>query len=238
MAAADQIAPERRRFAIQMPRPLSIGVAAGVMVVALGLHIGLPIYRQQVAIRDIERLGGEVTTNPGGPKWLRQWVGSELMKPLDRAHGVYLDSRLATDAMLREASWLTGLSGLTLSNTQVTDTGMIHVKRMKNMHVLIVHNARVSDAGLVHLKDLPKLRGLGLSGTNVTDAGMAHLNGLTKLERLSLDNTQVTDAGLVQLKGHSTLKWLGVKDTHVTSAGCDDLKRALPRVTIERQWPR
>jgi hypothetical protein len=34
MSAAEPITPERRRFAIQMPRPLWIGVAAGGLPVA------------------------------------------------------------------------------------------------------------------------------------------------------------------------------------------------------------
>jgi len=58
MFATDPATPERRRFAIGLPRLLWIGVAAVVLVVvALGLRIGLPIYRHQAAIHTIERIG-------------------------------------------------------------------------------------------------------------------------------------------------------------------------------------
>ena len=56
---------------------------AVLVVVAVGLHFGFPIYRQQVAIREIERVGGSVETRDGGPEWLRDQVGAERMKLFD-----------------------------------------------------------------------------------------------------------------------------------------------------------
>src|SRR5262245_8096366 len=75
-----------RRFSIRLPRPLWIGLATILLiVVAVGLHIGVPIYREQVAIREIERLGGYVQTEQGGPKWVRECIGDQRMKLFDRA---------------------------------------------------------------------------------------------------------------------------------------------------------
>ena len=51
MSATDPTLPELRRFSIRLPRPLWIGLAAIVLVVvAVGLRVGVPIYRQQVAL--------------------------------------------------------------------------------------------------------------------------------------------------------------------------------------------
>jgi len=71
MAHTDSVTPEPRRFSIRLPRPLWIAMATfAVVVVTVGLRLGVPIYRQQVAVREIELLGGTVRTLPRGPEWL------------------------------------------------------------------------------------------------------------------------------------------------------------------------
>ena len=70
--------PEPRKFSVQLPRPLWIGLTTVVLVVvAIGLRIGAPIYRQQVAIREIEVLDGSIRTEPTGPRWL-SYVGQAV----------------------------------------------------------------------------------------------------------------------------------------------------------------
>jgi len=61
-------------------------------------------------------------------------------------------------------------------------------------------NTQVTDAGLEHVKGLTKLWDLDLSNTQVTDAGLEHLKGLTNLVDLRIENTQVTDVGINDLK--------------------------------------
>jgi len=61
-------------------------------------------------------------------------------------------------------------------------------------------DTKVSDAGLVHLKGLTKLQSLSLISTKVTDAGLVHLKGLTKLQSLNLSFSKVTDAGVKDLQ--------------------------------------
>ena len=71
MAATEPITPEPRRLSIRLPRPLWIGVATAVLVVtAVALQFGMPIYRRYVATREIERVGGLVTTFGSSPAWL------------------------------------------------------------------------------------------------------------------------------------------------------------------------
>ncbi len=88
MTAADSLTPDFRRFRVRLPRPLWIGLAAVALIVAsLGFRYGAPIYRQQVAIREIERAGGSVIMNTGGPfwlrLWLRRWIGESWLRPFD-----------------------------------------------------------------------------------------------------------------------------------------------------------
>ena len=200
---------EPRRFSIRPPRPLWIGLATAVLsLAAVGFHVGLPIYRQHLVIRDVERLGGRVVTLPRGPDWLRDRIGSQRMKLFDAVVAIHLRDSQATDELLGRLRWLPGLESLALSHTDV------------------------SDAGLAQLKGLRNLKRLWLANTHVTDAGLVHVSGLTGLEELWLENTRVTDTGLDHLKRLTTLKGLWLDNSQVTHAGVAELQRALPGTTI------
>jgi hypothetical protein len=84
-----------------------------------------------------------------------------------------------------------------LSNTKVTDAGLVHLRGLNNLRHLNLSNTKVSDAGLDHLRDMTSITSLFLWNTSVTDAGLVHLQGLTKLKVMVLWNTKITDAGLV-----------------------------------------
>jgi Leucine-rich repeat (LRR) protein len=71
---------------------------------------------------------------------------------------------------------------------------------LANLMELDLSNTQVTDAGLVHLKGLISLWKLDLSGTQVTDAGLKHMTALANLRYILLDRTQVTDAGVKELK--------------------------------------
>jgi hypothetical protein len=203
---------EPRRFSIWLPRPLWIGLASIVLVVvAVGLQFGLPIYRQQMAIRAIERVGGRIDgVKLRGPDWLRKRLGDERMKLFNEVTAVDLYRSRATDVTLSEIRGLSGMQRLNLVNANVTD------------------------AGLVNLKGLAELRLLLVSGTRVTDAGLVHLKGLTSLRWLLLDGTEVTDAGMPHLKDLRDLEWLGLCDTRVTDRAIAELQRSLPRLQVYR----
>lgn len=61
-----------------------------------------------------------------------------------------------------------------------------------------------------------------------------HLRGLNNVTSLALSNTQVTDVGLVHLTGLTKLKQLNLAGTQVTDVGLNELKRALPSLSITR----
>ncbi|HUT92716.1 MAG TPA: hypothetical protein VMY37_24700 [Thermoguttaceae bacterium] len=70
---------------------------------------------------------------------------------------------------------LTGLRILNLSNTSVTDAGLVHLKNLKRLEFLWLSNTRITDAGLVRLHNLKKLDSISLNGTPVTPLGIAEL---------------------------------------------------------------
>src|SRR5438874_2664031 len=92
-------APVPGRVSIWLPRPLWIGVATiALVIVAVGLRIGMPIYRQQVVIQEIEQLGGKIESRHAGPQWLRDRLGYERAELLDEVFSVSLSDTRATDA--------------------------------------------------------------------------------------------------------------------------------------------
>jgi hypothetical protein len=202
--------PPRCRQLIPISLRLFLAMLA-LLGIASVLWVGVPAYRQYVAVREIERLGGHVRRVPTGPTWIREWVGDENMRFFHEAVHVELGRTSATDATLSHVGRLTGLKSLWLAET------------------------KISDAGLVHLKGLSNLRVLDLSETQVTDTGLSHLEGLTNLGMLALYRTQVTDAGLAHLKGLSQLQGLYIGETKVTLAGRAALRRVI-RAQI-KDWP-
>jgi hypothetical protein len=227
--------------------------------VGSSLWIGVPAYRQHLAIQEIIRRNGLVDSRPLGPKWLRDLLGERLMRPFEEVDEVFLYHDEITDATLWRVSLLrpkklilddtpvtpTGLAhleGMTtlktlyLERSESTDAGMIHLKALTNLDWLLLGgNPGVTDAGLAHLSGLIGLRALALDDTQVTDAGLAHLKRLANLEILWLSDTQVTDAGLAHLNGLTRLKELWVVNTRVTDDGATELERALPGLRLVRQ---
>src|SRR5260370_42201108 len=110
MAATEPIPPEPRRFSIRIPQPLWIGLVTAVLVVvAAGLQVIIPVWRQQRAIREIRRLGGRIVIEKGGPEWLRERVGDEHMKYFDRVVKADLTVKSVDDSTLRQVAALDNL---------------------------------------------------------------------------------------------------------------------------------
>ena len=141
-------------------------------------------------------------------------------------------SKWATDNTLRVTSELDNLVFLALSDSQVTDTGLVHLNQLTNLHFLDLGDTEITDAGLVNLKGLTKLTDLTLGETKTTDAGLVHLKGLTNLQRLYLDSTEITDVGLAHLMGLTNLHYLNIQATKVTDEGVAEFRQALPNCRV------
>src|SRR5262245_5951800 len=118
-----------------------------MVVVAVGVRFGVPLYRQHAALAEFERLGAEIERTHGGPQWLRDRLGDEWMRPFDNVARVDLDG------------------------TRVADAGMAHLKELTSLEFIGLDGTRVTDAGLAHLKGLTNLRWIALCGTQISDAG-------------------------------------------------------------------
>jgi hypothetical protein len=180
MAEIAPAATDPRRFSMRLSRPLCIGLASGVLIViAVGLHIGMPVYRKQVAIREIERVGGFVSGPLGGPDWLRRLIGDDCMCLL-RDDSTLVDLARSEDVSDDSLVWLSSfpaLKSLNLRGTGITNAGMKHIRGLKTLKHLDIGHTWVTDAGIGELKGLKNLRWLSVDGSRVSDAGVARLKG-------------------------------------------------------------
>jgi hypothetical protein len=212
------------------------------LVTVLCMVLGLWVQRaerQRRAVAAICSLKGvihyeddELVTNtaPSIP-WLRELLGNDYFADV---YWVSLTDTQISNAGLDHLKGLPGLRVLYLNSMELSDQGLRGLKGLTELEVLYLSNTRVSDAGCEHLKGLAKLKILTLSDTRVTGAGLQHLKGLTKLEVLKLSGTPITDPGLEHLKGLRDLRWLNLERTWVSESGCERLQEMLPNCQIIR----
>jgi hypothetical protein len=122
----------------------------------------------------IDANGQASALSPPEPKWLREVLGVDSLRPVTRITAPPDD----------------GLDGADLE----------HLTALLNLEILVLHCPKLSDANLRHLRQLRSLRHLVLYRTPITDDGLRHLENLTRLEYLRLVDTEVTDAGLRRIK--------------------------------------
>jgi hypothetical protein len=234
MSATDSITPEQRRLSVRVPQPLWIGLAAGLLtVIAAGLRVGLPIYRQQVAIREIERVGGVVDRRPG-KSWIHNWLSDERLSWFDEIHSVTFESAFTDDADLRHLRQFPNLRHLYIDRTRITDAGLVHLEGLTHLELLSLNGTQITDNGLTHLVTLQNLECLGLGHTGIAGRGLSHLFVLPKLRDLLLSGTLVTDASIMDLKRLVNLKHLKIRETQLSDVGIAELKSAVPALRVER----
>ena len=139
---------KRRRFPIPKPG-LMLAVGFVLVVIAVGLSVWMPYQWEQVAVREIERLGGSVGSVRGGPDWLRG-MG---MVALDRVVAVHLRgvTSIGNDD-LKHLSGFDSLESLWLDDTQISDAGLKHLSGLANLNYLSLKGTQVTDEGVESLK--------------------------------------------------------------------------------------
>jgi internalin A len=170
------------------------------------------------AIRQINRLGGEVERNdklPGRPATAVSLRGAGRFEDLDVP-------------LLKPLSNLTtlDLSGTKICGTHIIGGGLRELQKLKSLSFLDLSYTQITDAGLNELREFKSLTRLNLNGTGVcgrdiTGGGLKELKHLTRLE---LDGTEITDRGLKQLRELKNLTTLSLKHTAITGTGMNELR--------------
>ncbi len=182
--------------------------ATALILLAIALRTGLPIYRQQVAIEALERAGAEVYVTFSGPSWFYSFVVKHHLVGFGTVDIVDLEG------------------------DRITDTELTLLREFRDLEVLHVWTPHVTEQGMRHLAELKKLRSLYWWGDTFSDAGIARISELTALESVSLHGDKMTDNGIQQLATLSKLKFAEVVSKNVTDSGLERLHEALPGATI------
>lgn len=146
----------------------------------------------------------------------------------------YLDlTYLGEEEELIHIKHLTGLLGINLQNTWISDVGMAHLSGFSNLSELKIDATYITNGGLAHLSNLSNLKKLSLKDINgVSDAGLQHLAELTSLEALILPYT-ISDNGLAYLENLTKLKELELQNANITDAELAHLKRLSSLETLD-----
>jgi Leucine-rich repeat (LRR) protein len=175
------------------------------------LALALPCAADDDAIyREIKKLGGKV------PTWnVVDFKGTQV-----KDDDLKLVAKLKNLAMLR------------LTDTDITDEGLAHLRGLKKLKHLDLNGARrITDDGLRELTDLTNLEELYLSKTKITGSGFQALTKLKKVNHLGLRDTQITNASLPHLRALEGLEILDLKGTQIHSTGLHHL-RGLPNLSL------
>ncbi|HLJ10948.1 MAG TPA: hypothetical protein VKU82_07155, partial [Planctomycetaceae bacterium] len=185
--------------------------AVVLLVAAIGLGFGAPVYRQRMALRFIEREGGEVRRAPRASGVVGDLLGDDTPEFLRPVTQVVLPESLRNDDGLSALFVQPGIDMLDLSYSPVTDQGLQHLRELKSLKTLWLDKTAVTDAGLANLKMLQNLELLSVRWTAVSDAGLLCLKSLPRLQSLYLVDTQVTGSGLAHLASLSQLRSLDLR---------------------------
>jgi Leucine-rich repeat (LRR) protein len=141
--------------------------------------------------------------------------------------------RTATDSDLdRALNGLEHLEALWLGESEVSDTGLRHLRRHPTLQVLDLSGTKITDACAAELKHLPNLNALYMADTAITDRCLAELSTFPKLNTMNFVNTAVTDAGLEHLGKRKTLEFVLLNGTKVTAKGLAKLRKQFPDATV------
>jgi hypothetical protein len=174
--------------------------------------------------------------------------GFANLKSLPKLEKLYLLEVKVEDSGLEQISGIASLESLYLGDSwlafkptsidyPLTDKGVAYLKNLKNLEFLTFRAcAKVSDAGVTAaLKNKPKLHTLNIGYCpKITDAAMAEIKNLEKLSTLWVDYTAVTDKGLAELHGLKRLSSLAIEKSKVTNEGIAALKKALPKISVDK----
>jgi len=92
------------------------------------------------------------------------------------------------------------ISHLDLSRTNITNSALGTVSKMKHLTWLGLRNTEVDNIAVKKLKNLQFLRYLNLSGTKVNDGAIKDLAQMKDLQEIYLWNSEVSEKGVESLR--------------------------------------
>jgi serine/threonine protein kinase len=138
------------------------------------------------------------------------------------------------DEDLVRIAGLADCTTLILSETEVTDRGIAHLKDLPKLQQVYLGGSEIGDDGLKLLAErFPDMAILHIGESRITDQGFEALRGFRRLEQLGTFRLPLTDLAVETLSRLTHLKLASVVDTTLTRDGIERLRVALPNCRIE-----
>ena len=162
--------------------------------------------------------------------WISALNGKAELGPDGSVRALSFRQGWVTDSDMDLIAKLDKLERLDLSNTRVTDLGLLKLKDLKNVRELNLFYAElVTDEGLATMRNWTKIERINARGTKVTDNTLALLAGKTTITALDIGYAEVTDSGLQQLSTLPNLRELAFGGNKLTEVGLQVL-RTMPQL--------
>ncbi len=139
-------------------------------------------------------------------------AGLKILHPITTLESLDLGYTKLSDEDLKHVP--PHIEQLFLDHTQVTDQGLVHLKRLENLTHLVLDGTNITDEGLRHLASLESLEILRVRDTRITEAGLAHVIDLPKLSKISVSvSTRFKNPRKLSSSGVKFLNEHGYEDT-------------------------
>lgn len=213
------------------------------LLVLIGLVLAFLFLRfQAYRFRDPPQVRKAVIEDFGGlfgpprvcaPLWARVVLGNAYRGNMTDVG--FLDCKIddRADLLFRQLAQLPCLRVLILNGSDVSDSSLRMVHKLRSLQHLYLRETSVTDAGVIHLQDLPQLSVLDLSQTRITDDALSVVSTIPKLRILALDRTDISDAGLLRLQDASDLTVVHITDNpNITPDAISALKDSVPGLQV------
>ena len=180
-----------------------------------------------------DTLAGDGTLNWAASTPITTWDGIILGGTPQRITKVYLGIRGLSGTIPVNLSSLTGLTQLSIFDTQLTGPIPPELGNLTNLTALNLIRNRLTGSIPMELDRLTNLESLELYGNQLTGPIPTGFGSLANLEALHLDNNQLTGPIPPELGRLTNLQWLTLHDNQLTG----EIPAELVRLTnLEQLW--
>lgn len=149
-------------------------------------------------------------------------AGLKSLASLPALQSLALFTPLITDDGFEHLREFRELISIKLASSRISSTGLEQIVGTLNSRIeyLGLPYTDVTDTGIVHLQRLRQLRVVDLAGTRISDGAIEHFEKMTKLTSLDLQGTAVTEPAVAKLKTSlplCTIRWSPKTPEHWTA---------------------
>jgi hypothetical protein len=124
------------------------------------------------------------------------------------------------------------LKSLLVNGENVTDEGVVFLKRLTELQLLVLPRSQVTDAGIASLSELRKLKELDLFQAPISDVGLATFAEAKDLVKLKIRGTKVTSEGLRVIEKYEKLTELDLSETAVDDTAIEFISHRTSLVDV------